>query len=270
MIKFKDNNNSGAMITIGTLYDPDESLLYDDEDLPILPARNLVLFPEVTIPIHLVRESACAVAHAAKKNHKVIGVVCQLNADDDNPSIDTINKYGVLATIIDVVKMPDGTQTAIVRAAGKFKILGRGQGVAMPEATISAKVKPIIEVQPKNSDNEFVALCEAINSAINRMRQQAAEGQHIHDMFMNMVQESSDSVDRINIIATHINFDIAFKMKMLAMYRIKERAIALYEEIVRHEEMMRITESVNQRARESFDEQQRRVFIQRQMEAIDQ
>ena len=166
--------------------------------------------------------------------------------------------------------MPDGTQTAIVRAAGKFKILGRGQGVAMPEATISAKVKPIIEVQPKNSDNEFVALCEAINSAINRMRQQAAEGQHIHDMFMNMVQESSDSVDRINIIATHINFDIAFKMKMLAMYRIKERAIALYEEIVRHEEMMRITESVNQRARESFDEQQRRVFLQRQMEAIDQ
>ena len=84
----------------------------DYKALPILPTRNLVLFPGTTIPISLVRINSQLTAQRASENQIPVGVVCQIDAEDDNPTLGRLYDFGVVADIIKVFDLPDGSQTA--------------------------------------------------------------------------------------------------------------------------------------------------------------
>ena len=107
------------------------------DDLPILATRNLVLFPGVTIPISLGRENSIVTATESSERQIPIGVVCQLNPEEDNPAVTTgLFKYGVVADVLKVFDLPDGSKTALVRSRGKFRIIGRGAGKQIPGGAI--------------------------------------------------------------------------------------------------------------------------------------
>lgn len=132
-----NNDDNHSIVSIGqididaTSFNAEPNL----NDLPILPTRNLVLFPGVTIPISLVRENSRKTAEYASKHQIPIGIVCQINADDERPSVTTgLFKYGVFADVLKVFNLPDGNYTAIVRARGKFKIMGKGDSLVIPNA----------------------------------------------------------------------------------------------------------------------------------------
>lgn len=241
----------------------------EQTELPILPTRNLVLFPMVTIPIKLGRESALRIAELSKKRHQPIGIVCQLDASEDEPTLNSLYHYGVVGYVIQIIQLPDSTSTAIIRSTQKFKILGKSAGEAMPEAPLSATVKIIRDVLPKKDDKEFKALCDEIKSTAARVAASPADTTLDLDFIFNIKNTDVNPEELVNLTATHLPIELQTKMSLLSMFRIKERATALYNELVKREEMLNIAESVHQRARESFDDQQRRVFLQRQMEAID-
>lgn len=272
MIKFDESNIPGQIFSIGHVEIGGmlkKDLDVPTADLPILPTRNVVLFPGVTIPIKLGRESSLHIAELAKKRSTPIGIVCQLNPEEDDPSLDTLFHYGVVGEVMQVIQLPDNTSTAIVRGSRKFKITGRGQGVTMPEAPICAQVKLINEIIPKDSDKEFNAICDEIKSTASSLASAANESVGELDFIFNLNNSHMERAELVNMIATHVPVDIKVKMTLLAAFRVKERANALFVELVKQEEMLNIAKSVHQRARESFDDQQRRVFLQRQMEAID-
>ncbi|MDE6367055.1 MAG: LON peptidase substrate-binding domain-containing protein, partial [Muribaculaceae bacterium] len=75
--------------------------------LPVLPARNLVLFPGVIFPIHLIRESSRRLAELAEQNGLAIAVVCQKDPSVDNPRIDDLYSLGVVGQVLKVIPMPD-------------------------------------------------------------------------------------------------------------------------------------------------------------------
>ncbi len=272
LMRFSNNNEQAQIVSIGHI-DLGESsqrvLDIDTLDMPILPTRNVVLFPNVTIPIRLGRETSLRTAELAKKRNIPIGIVCQLDASEDEPSLNSLFHYGVVGEVVQVIQLPDNTSTAIVRGTTKFKITGKGLGLLMPEAPLSAQIKLINEVTPKDSDKEYSALCDEIKSTAAKLASVNSENPGEVDVLFNLSNDNVAREDLINMTATHVPIDIKVKMSLLAMYRIKERAQSLFNELVKHEEMVNIAKSVHQRARESFDDQQRRVFLQRQMEAID-
>ncbi len=246
-----------------------KELNVDPTDVPILPTRNVVLFPNVTIPIKLGRETSLHIAELAKKRNIPIGIVCQLDPSEDDPSLNSLFHYGVIGDVLQVIQLPDNTSTAIVRGTAKFKITGKGAGILLPEAPISAQVKIINETYPKDSDKEFSALCDEIKSTASKLASGGNESPVEVDLLFNLSNSGMGREELVNMTATHVPIDIKVKMSLLAMYRLKERAQTLFNELVKHEEMLSIAQTVHQRARESFDDQQRRVFLQRQMEAID-
>ena len=272
LMKFSNNNDQGQIFSIGhiNLGEPKrKELEVDPLDVPILPTRNVVLFPNVTIPIKLGRETSLRTAELAKKRGIPIGIVCQLDASEDDPTLNSLFHYGVIGDVLQVIQLPDNTSTAIVRGTAKFKITGKGAGTLMPEAPLSAQVKFINETEPKETDKEFSALCDEIKSTASKLASAGSESPVEVDFIFNLTNNGLKREELVNTTATHVPIDIKVKMSLLAMYRIKERAQTLFNELVKHEEMLSIAQSVHQRARESFDDQQRRVFLQRQMEAID-
>lgn len=271
-MKFDDNNLPGQFFSIGHIELGDtrlKKLNIDPSDLPLLPTRNLVLFPNVTIPIKLGRETSLRIAEAAKERGIPVGIVCQLDASEDRPTLDSLFRYGVIADIIQIIHLPDNSVTAIVRGTSKFKITGYGPSMVLPEAPLSASVKIINEVTPKENDKEFSALCDEIKSTASKLASSGLDTPIEVDFMFNLNNSGMEGTDLVNMTATHLPADIKVKMSLLAMYRVKERAMGLFNELVKQEEMMNIAHSVHQRAKESFDDQQRRVFLQRQMEAID-
>lgn len=240
----------------------------DTNDVAILPTRNVVLFPNVTIPIKLGRESSRRIAEEAKEKNMPIGIVCQLDPTEDNPKLSSLFNYGVIGDVLQVIQLPDNTSTAIVRGVMKFKITGKGYSMHLREAKISASVKLINEIAPKEDDKEYAALCDEIRSTASKLASANTESPSEMDLIFNLSNGKMGHEELVNMTATHVPIDIKVKMSLLAKYRMKERAQGLFNELVKHEEMLNIAQSVHQRARESFDDQQRRVFLQRQMEAI--
>lgn len=266
-------DNSAPAITVGhvQLNDYVSETVTVLDTLPILPTRNLVLFPDVSIPIKLVRKESLYTARAARKNNCAIGIVCQKDPANDDPKVGELHRYGVLADVLQVLDLPDDTHMAIVRSRDKIKILGAAESNNSPiDNTLCAHVKIIKETMPRQNDSEFMAVVKDLKATTEKLLSSVNDGPS--ELFLTLQSLNADERPNeiISAIATHIPADIPFKINLLTDYQIRERANKLLTEIVRQEAMMKITETVHERARASFDDQQRRAFLQRQMEAIDQ
>lgn len=235
------------------------------DDLPILATRNLVLFPGVTIPISLGRENSVITATTAADNQIPIGIVCQLNPDEERPAVTTgLYKYGVVADVLKVFDLPDGSKTALVRSRGKFRIIGRGTGVGMPAAALSARIKLLDEPAPEMTQKLEVAIEQVKQSAISIINKTAENSKEI----VFSINQTSSPVELVNFLCTNMHFEAYEKVAMLAKPTFADRTFMLLAELVKNEEKVDISREIIQRTRQNMDQNQRNAFLQQQMETI--
>ena len=111
----------------------------DWDDLPVLPTRNLVMFPGVTVPLSIGREGSLKLAERAAETCTPIAVICQTDAGDNNPNMRGLYKYGVVADVFKVLQLPDETHTALLRARSRFRVLGKGVRAAESPTGLSVR-----------------------------------------------------------------------------------------------------------------------------------
>ncbi|MDE6527625.1 MAG: AAA family ATPase, partial [Muribaculaceae bacterium] len=234
-------------------------------DLPVIATRNLVLFPNVTIPIALIRNNARKVAKYASEHHISIGVCCQLDPSDEHPdSVKKVFAYGVVADVIQVIDLPGGAQTALVRARDKFKILGEAPGNTLPESELNVVAKPIADRLSSSPDKEFDVLIKSIREACASVVGNAEGGQGL----LLTIEHMSDPAELINTVATNLPLEPSDKMKMLAINSIKQRAFKLFQAMQALLDSVEIANNIKERAREEMNQQSRNAFLQQQMNAI--
>ncbi len=237
----------------------------DVEDLPILATRNLVLFPEITIPISLGRENSVATATIASEKSLPIGVVCQLRSDEEQPAVTTgLYKYGVVADVLKVFELPDGSHTALVRARGKFKILGRGPGANIPEANLSARIRLIDEPAVEMSRSVEVLVEQIKASAINLIRKTTESAKEI----VFTINQFDNPVELVNHLCTNMAFDPQSKIKLLSASNFEKRAYELLSLLSENEQKVDISREIIERTKSNLDQNQRNAFLQQQMETI--
>ncbi|MCM1067422.1 MAG: endopeptidase La [Muribaculaceae bacterium] len=234
----------------------------DTDALCILPTRNLVLFPGLTINFELGRESSLALARHANENAEPIGIVCQLNPDTESPSITTgLYKYGVVADVLNIFERPDGTHSALVRARDKFRILGRSATVAA-YAPLVARVKIIADQEPADSF-EFELACDQVRRvALESIKDSDPNG------LSDALKHIDDNVMLVNFLCTNLPIDTSEKSALLAKSRITDRAVGLLAQLNIFGERMEITRNIMKRAQRTMEENQKNAFLQQQMEAI--
>lgn len=235
--------------------EPDYNSLY------ILPTRNLVLFPGLTVTFELGRSSSLALARRAERDRLPIGIVCQLNPDEENPAVTTgLYKYGAVADVLNVSEMPDGTHRAFVRSRGRFRIMGRGEGTEID--ALCARVKPVEDIVPENS-LEFDTLAELIRSTCAK----ALKDSDPAGIRMGM-EQYDDKVELINFLCTNLPFEAKSKSELLAKSKVVDRAMGLLTEVNQFADRIKLTENIMKRARRNMEENQKNAFLQQQMEAI--
>ncbi len=232
-------------------------------DLPILATRNLVLFPGVNIPVALTREKSIRLAEEASARHLPVGIVCQLNPEDDDPAVTTgLYRYGVVADIFQVVDLPDGSKTAIVRARERMRILGRGAGKAIP-GVLSARVKQLTDTPAE--DFEFNTVMDKVTSLAAELSTKSSNGEK---MFADAINHIADRGERLNFIATNFPVDTADKIEMLTRGSHAARALLLLRALNEAESKMEIYEDIMNRTKSRMTDAQRSAFLQNQLDAI--
>lgn len=263
MKKSSDSELNGPSLQVGQISidvqefnnDPDMS------NLLILPTRNLMLFPGVHLSIGLGREMSIKVAEHAEATHSPIGIVCQINPAIDNPTVNDLYPYGVIADVFKVLEMPDKTKTALVRARSRFKIEGEVINETIPEAlAVSGTV--IDEVIPDDDDIAFNATVLNI-----RMLAQSTSTKAPEMTSVLAFEPKAPASDIVNVTATNISIPIQDKYSLLKL-PLKERAKKLMSMLKEYDEMLDVRHDVMNRARQGMEENQRNAFLQMQMDTI--
>lgn len=237
----------------------------ETSDLPILPTRDMVLFPGITVPISLGRETSLRTAEAAHAKNVVIGVVCQSSPDIEAPTVHQLRQYGVTARILQIFDVPDGGKMAIVHAFEKFKLIGPSEGATLPEASVSAQVRIIKETIPRPSDKEFKALINGITKTTLALIENS--GPAMAELAINIKNAEGTNM-LINLISTHAPFSSDFKIELLRESRLKERAFKLMVALSRDEQKSVLFKVIMDRTKAMLDDHQRKAFLRAQLDTI--
>ena len=233
-------------------------------DLPVIPLRDMVLFPFVTVPIMMGRDLTIRTVNAAIEKKIPVGVFCQTDPGIENPTVKDLNAYGVIADVVKVLDLPDGSTTAILSARGKVKIVGEGPGETI-SGSLSVIAKECRETTPRPTDKEFAVLIEDIRSTTLRMLGQNSDNSN--ELMVNIKDLKAPGL-MVNMISTHAGFELSEKMGLLKHSRLKDRAMQLMALIARQEQFFEIRSEIRRKAMKNIDEQQRNHFLQHEFEAL--
>lgn len=232
--------------------------------LPVLATRNLVLFPGVAIPIALVRPSSLEVARYAEQHKITIGLCCQRDPDVLTPlSIDDVSSYGVFVEVLQIFELPDGTKSAFIKATGKFKIKKQAAESLFPGSLLNVEVSKVSENR-KGDAEEAKALAELIMNAYKEFCR-LTETDNSPSINLDAI---TDPFETINHVATHFPALPSKKMELLGIYRVMQRGEALLQLIEAELQKISLANDIMERAREELSQEQKEMFMRRQMEVM--
>lgn len=236
----------------------------DLNSVPVLPTRNLVLFPEATIPVSLVRDTALQLARDASEHGYPLVVACQLDPSNEQPALKDVCPTAVLAQVIKVFDLPDGSHTALLHGIAPVRITGASRRKATVAGTFAAKVELLETDTSRSGDPAFVELLKKIKEETMNMLKQSGQGQEIYFNLQNM----DPDVAMLNFVCMQMPVDVSVKMALLAETDIYERARTVLEQLLTQGRMLNVMEEIAEAAKNNFDDKRKRAFLEHQMEVI--
>ncbi|MBQ1752583.1 MAG: endopeptidase La [Paludibacteraceae bacterium] len=235
--------------------------LTPDAEVPLLPLRNTVLFPGVVLPINIGRKKSLKLVREVFESSGVIGAVAQKDGLVEEPKMDDIFSVGTIAQILRILEMPDGSTTIILQGRCCFRVARVISSEPYFKANVIAwQDSPVI---PKT--REFKAHIAAIKDATHKIVRLSG-GMHQDMMFA--IKNIDSPLFIINFISCNINIPLQEKQSLLETIDIQARAYKLLESLAKEVNLLEIKNSIQSKAMENIDKQQREYYLQQQMKTI--
>ena len=229
------------------------------KDIPLLPLRDVVVYPHMVIPLFVGREKSIAALEAAMAADKQIMLVAQRNASDDDPGVDDIYRVGTVSTILQLLKLPDGTVKVLVEGGQRAHVVKAEFG----EQGAIADVRELEEGLPDSGEQDALAksLQSQFEDYVKLSKKVAPE-----------VTGSVSSIDEVSrladTIAAHLQLKLEEKQDVLEMVDVRERVehlIALMESDI---DVLKVEKRIRGRVKKQMEKSQREYYLNEQMKAI--
>ncbi|MBN2765698.1 MAG: endopeptidase La [Paludibacteraceae bacterium] len=244
--------------------DENQSEIFLDEGavLPILALRNMVIYPGVLLPVAVARPKSLKLIRHAHENEKLIGVCTQIDKNDEDPDVSQLYQMGTVAQVVRILEMPDNSTTVILEGKKRFRL---GDQVAV-RPYLKAKVYTLPNAKaPEKADGVFPALISSIKDmATNIITNSGMLPPEASFAIRNI--ESPEFL--INYACANFSFSVADKMRLLEIDDLMERGYQLFELLNKESQLLDLKMSIQNKAREGIDQQQREYFLQQQMKTI--
>jgi len=237
----------------------DTDKILESEIMPLLPLRNMVLFPTTILPVTVGRKSSQRLIDAVKKRPKArIAVVCQKDPKIEEPGIDDVYTIGATAKIARVLEMPDDTTTVILQGMQKIEIECIYSNYPYLKGTVSSIPEKM------DVDEEFHMLIKSCKDAaveILRMSENTEEATYN----MGTIHEE---IQMLNFLCANIKMPLKDKIALLSENSIKERAFMLLAILDREKQFIDLHQRIMDKTHKEIDQQQREYFVQQQIKNL--
>ena len=233
----------------------------DPIDLPLLPLRDVVVFPHMVIPLFVGRPKSIKALEAAMEAERRIMLVAQKAAAKDEPSVSDMFEVGCVSTILQMLKLPDGTVKVLVEGQQRARVNRIEDG----EQHFSANVTPVdaAEKDPKSSETE--ALRRAV---MQQFDQYVKLNKKIPPEILTSISSIDDPGRLADTIAAHLPLKLDNKQIVLDLADVKLRLENLFEQIEREVDILNVDKKIRGRVKRQMEKNQRDFYLNEQVKAI--
>ena len=231
--------------------------------LPLLPLRDVVVFPHMVIPLFVGRPKSIKALETAMEAERRIMLVAQKTAAKDEPSVEDMFEVGCVATILQLLKLPDGTVKVLVEGQQRAKVNKIEEG----EQHFTASVTPVTPAValPGDKGSEIEALRRAVMQQFDHY---VKLNKKIPPEILTSISSIDDAGRLADTIAAHLPLKLDVKQVILDLDNVKARLENLYEQLDREVDILNVDKKIRGRVKRQMEKNQRDFYLNEQVKAI--
>src|ERR1700758_4830378 len=226
---------------------------------PVLPLRDIVVFPHMIVPLFVGREKSIRALEEVMRNDTFILLATQKNASDDDPATDSIFEVGTLASVLQLLKLPDGTVKVLVEGAERARVLRYGERTDYYEAEAEA----LADTSGERVEAEALA-----RSVVTEFESYVKLNKKVSPEVVGVVQQIEDYAKLADTVASHLAVKIPDKQAILETPTVTERLEKVLGLMESEISVLQVEKRIRTRVKRQMEKTQREYYLNEQMKAI--
>lgn len=227
--------------------------------IPVLPLRDVVVYPHMVIPLFVGRDKSIKALESAMENDKQIMLVAQKSATQDDPQVDDMYRIGTLSSILQLLKLPDGTVKVLVEGAERARILH----FLGKDEYFKAQITPLKSEELEERDSEVL-----VRSVMNQFDQYVKLNKKVPPEILSSLSGIEDPARLADTIAAHMALKIEEKQAVLEIVDLRERLEHLMGIMESEIDILQVEKRIRGRVKRQMEKSQREYYLNEQMKAI--
>jgi ATP-dependent Lon protease len=233
--------------------------LASGEVLPVLPLRDIVVFPHMIVPLFVGREKSVRALEAVMKDDKQILLVAQKNAAQDDPGVDDIFHVGTVSTVLQLLKLPDGTVKVLVEGGRRARITAFRE----TEAFFEGFVELLPEAAAEGREVEALA-----RTVVGQFEQYIKLNKKIPPEVLVSINQIEDASKLADTVASHLALKIPEKQDLLETVSVSERLEKVFGHMESEIGVLQVEKRIRNRVKRQMEKTQREYYLNEQLKAI--
>ena len=229
------------------------------EVYPVLPLRDIVVFPHMIVPLFVGREKSVRALEDVMKDDKQILLIAQRNAADDDPSSDDIYEVGTISTVLQLLKLPDGTVKVLVEGVARARVIRFSENDEFFE--VYADVMP----EKESEEAEIEALSRSV---VSQFEQYLKLNKKVSPEVLVSVNQIEEYGKLVDTIASHLALKIPKKQELLEVDVVSERMEKVISFMEGEIGVLQVEKKIRSRVKRQMEKTQREYYLNEQLKAI--
>jgi ATP-dependent Lon protease len=239
--------------------DVSDNLSSPDSGLPLLPLRDVVVYPQIVQPLFVGRPRSIRSLEVAMHSHKQVLLVAQKNASDDDPGIKDIYAVGTIATILQLIRLPDGTVKVLVEGVTRARI----RSAVLVDDYFQSQVVPLHSDALPEKQGQLL-----LKSLLSQFDQYVQLSRKIPPEVMSSISGIDEPGRMVDTIASHMSLQLQEKQNLLELVNLEARIEHLMGLIEAEIDLFQVEKRIRGRVKKQMEKSQREYYLNEQMKAI--
>lgn len=236
--------------------------------LPLLPLRDVVVYPQMVLPLFVGREKSIHALQAAMQQNKEVFLLAQKNPEQDEPSLEDLYSLGTQAKILQLLRLPDGTVKVLIEGIQRVQIsdIETANSYDKEGEELSYFVAVgVPQASEAPSDREVEVLARVL---LNQFANYVKLSRRISKEVINSLENITDLTRMVDTISAHMTLDVKSKQELLELDKIRDRIETLMIKIEEEIDLLQVEQRIRSRVKQQMEKTQREYYLNEQMKAI--
>ncbi|UOO88418.1 endopeptidase La [Vitreoscilla massiliensis] len=230
------------------------------QTLPMLPLRDVVVYPFMVIPLFVGRDKSIAALEAAMDKDEPVFLLAQLNPSDEDPRAKDLHQMGTIANVLQMLKLPDGTVKVLVEGVERAQVVSLNDS---EQDYFVASVERVQEFQDDPVDTEAMR-----RALLSQFEQLSKLNKKIPSEVINTVNGIEDTSRLVDTVAAHLQIKLEQRQELLGMLNVSERLDALLQQLEAELDILQVEKRIRGRVKRQMEKSQREYYLNEQVKAI--